>query len=74
MFAIRPPLAERLIFLAGPETNRWVHWSGRMHLRAKDYFADFEKVYGPLEYYLPLMAPIISGFANPWVRRILAGG
>ena len=46
VFAIRPPLAEPLIFLAGPATNRWVHRSGRMHLRAKDYFADFEKVYG----------------------------
>ena len=46
VFAIRPPLAEPLIFLAGPETNRWVHRSGRMHLRAKDYFADVEKVYG----------------------------
>ena len=35
-----------MIFLAGPQTNQWVHQSGRMYLRAKDYFADFEKVYG----------------------------
>ena len=35
-----------MIFLAGPQTNRWVHRHGRMYLRAKDYFADFEKVYG----------------------------
>ena len=35
-----------MIFLAGPETNHWVHWRGRMYLRAKDYFAAFEKVYG----------------------------
>ena len=35
-----------MIFLAGPETNRWVHRRGRMYLRAKDYFSDFERVYG----------------------------
>ena len=46
VFAIKPPLAKPMIFLAGPETNNWVHRRGRMYLRAKDYFADFEKVYG----------------------------
>ena len=35
-----------MIFLAGLETNRWVHKRGRMYLRARDYFSDFEKVYG----------------------------
>ena len=46
VFQIRPPFAKPMIFLAGPETNRWVHKRGRMYLRAKDYFTDFEKVYG----------------------------
>ena len=46
VFELRPPFSEPMIFLAGPETNRWVHRRGRLHLRAKDYFADFEKVYG----------------------------
>ena len=46
VFEIRPPFAKPMIFLAGPETNRWVHRRGRMYLRAKDYFSDFEKVYG----------------------------
>ena len=46
VFELRPPFAEPMIFLAGPRTNRWVHRHGRMYLRAKDYFADFEKVYG----------------------------
>ena len=46
VFEIRPPFAKPMIFLAGPETNRWVHRRGRMYLRAKDYFEDFEKVYG----------------------------
>ena len=46
VFQIRPPFAEPMIFLAGPRTNRWVHRNGRMHLRARDYFTDFEKVYG----------------------------
>ena len=46
VFQICPPFQKPMIFLAGPRTNRWVHRSGRMYLRAKDYFADFEKVYG----------------------------
>ena len=46
VFEIRPPFSKPMIFVAGPETNRWVHRRGRMYLRAKDYFADFEKVYG----------------------------
>ena len=46
VFEVRPPFAKPFLFLAGPEINRWVHRSGRMYLRAKDYFSDFEKVYG----------------------------
>ena len=46
VYQIRPPFADPMIILAGPETNRWVHRRGRMYLRTKDYFADFEKVYG----------------------------
>ncbi len=46
VFQIHPPFSKPMIFLAGPETNRWVHRRGRMHLRARDYFEDFEKVYG----------------------------
>ena len=46
VFQIRPPFAKPMIFLAGLDTNRWVHKRGRMYLRAKDYFSDFEKVYG----------------------------
>ena len=46
VFELRPPFSKPMIFLAGAETNRWAHRNGRMHLRAKDYFADFEKLYG----------------------------
>ena len=46
VFEIRPPFAKPMIFVAGAETNRWMHRHGRMYLRARDYFADFEKVYG----------------------------
>ena len=46
VFEVSPPFAKPMIFLAGSETNRWAHKRGRMYLRAKDYFADFEKVYG----------------------------
>ncbi len=46
VFEVRPPFSERMICIAGPETNQWVHRRGRMYLRARDYFSDFEKVYG----------------------------
>ena len=46
VFQLRPPFANRMIFLAGPETNRWAHRNGRKYLRARDYFEDFEKLYG----------------------------
>ena len=46
VFQIRPPFSKPMIFLAGPDANHWVHRRGRMYLRAKDYFSDFEKVYG----------------------------
>ena len=46
VFEIRPPFKEPMIFLASPQTNRWAHRHGRMYLRAKDYFSDFEKLYG----------------------------
>ena len=46
VFKLRPPFKKPMIFLAGPETNHWTNKRGRMYLRAKDYFADFEKIYG----------------------------
>ncbi len=46
VFDLKPPFQERMVFLTGPDTNHWVHRNGRMHLRARDYLEDFEKVYG----------------------------
>ena len=46
VFEIRPPFAKPMLFLAGPEINHWANRHGRMYLRARDYFSDFEKVYG----------------------------
>ncbi len=46
VYELRPPFTKPMIFIAGTEANHWVHRRGRMYLRAKDYFADFEKVYG----------------------------
>ena len=46
VFEVRPPFTQPMIFLAGTETNNWTHRRGRMYLRSKDYFAEFEKVYG----------------------------
>ena len=46
VFQIRPPFQKRpLVFLAGPETNYWVHRHGRNYLRTRDYFQDLEKVF-----------------------------
>ena len=45
-FQIKPPFKKPLVFLAGSNTNHWVHRQGRMYLRARDYFEDFEKAYG----------------------------
>lgn len=46
VFELHPPFAKPMIFMAGSESNRWAHRNGRMYLRAKGYFADFEKLYG----------------------------
>ena len=46
VFDLKPPFQDRMIFLAGPEMNHWVHRNGRMHLRTRDYLEDFEEVYG----------------------------
>ncbi len=46
VFRVKPPFSPAMTFLAGPETNHWVNRNGRMYLRAKDYFSDFEQVYG----------------------------
>ncbi len=46
VFKLCPPFKKPMIFLAGPEANHWTNKRGRMYLRAKDYFSDFEKIYG----------------------------
>ena len=47
VFQLKPRFSkDPLIFLAGAETNHWVHRHGRNFLRARDYLQDFEKVYG----------------------------
>ena len=46
VFQLRPPFTEPLTFLAGPEMNQWAQRNGRTHLRTRDYFVDFERVYG----------------------------
>ena len=46
VFEVRPPFAKPMIFLAGSQANHWAYRNGRMYLRAKDYFAYLEKVYG----------------------------
>ncbi len=46
VYKLRVPCAEPMTFLAGPQINHWANRHGRMYLRARDYFADFEQAYG----------------------------
>ena len=46
VFRLRLPFGKPMTFLSGPEANKWVNRHGRMHLRAGNYFAQFEQVYG----------------------------
>ena len=46
VYQLRVPFSEPMTFLAGPQINHWANRHGRMYLRARDYFANFEKVYG----------------------------
>ena len=45
VFEVRLPFAKPMTFISGVQANQWVHRHGRMHLKAGNYFADFEKVY-----------------------------
>ena len=67
VFEIRPPFQEPMIFLAGVETNRWVHTRGRMYLRSRDYISDFEKVYGASG-----VLPALDGADHFRMRKALA--
>ena len=46
VFELSIPFSKPFIFLAGPEANHWVHRHGRKYLTSRNYFAEFEKVYG----------------------------
>ena len=46
VFQLSVPFQEPLTFLASPKVNDWANRHGRMYLRTKDYFEEFEKVYG----------------------------
>ncbi|MCY4644096.1 MAG: cytochrome P450 [Bacteriovoracales bacterium] len=70
VFELRPPFAKPMVFLAGAETNRWVHRQGRLYLRAKDYFADFEKVYGAASG----LMPSLDGGDHFRLRRAMGPG
>ncbi len=67
VFQIRPPFSERMIFLAGLETNKWVHKRGRRYLRTRDYFSDFEKVYGATG-----VLPALDGADHFRLRKFLS--
>ena len=67
VFQIRPPFSERMIFLAGLETNEWVQKRGRMYLRTRDYFSDFEKVYGAAG-----VLPALDGADHFRLRKFLS--
>ena len=67
VFQINPPFSKLMIFLGGPETNQWVHRRGRVYLRARDYFAVCEKVYGASE-----VLPSLDGADHFRLRKSLS--
>ncbi len=69
VFELRPPFSEPMLFLAGPRTNQWVQRNGRLHLRARDYFTDFEKVYGASG-----LIPAVDGAEHFRMRKAMSTG
>ena len=67
VFEIAPPFSKPNIFLAGPETNRWVNRHGRKYLTSRTYFSPFEKVYGATG-----VLPSLDGADHFQLRRALA--
>ena len=67
VFRIRPPFLKPMTILAGLESNEWVHKRGRRYLRTRDYFADFEKVYGAAG-----VLPALDGADHFRLRKFLA--
>ncbi len=67
VFEIAPPFSKPNIFLAGPETNRWVNRHERKYLTSRTYFAPFEKVYGATG-----VLPSLDGADHFQLRRALA--
>lgn len=66
VFKIKPPFVKPLVFLAGFAANRWAHRQGRMYLRAREYFHDFEKEYGATG-----MLPALDGADHFRLRKAL---
>ncbi len=58
-----------VIFLAGAETNHWVQRHGRRHLRSRDYFSDFEGIYGAAG-----VLPGLDGADHFRVRKAMSPG
>jgi len=67
VFELRVPFAKPVTFLAGPQINHWSNRHGRMYLRARDYFADFEKVYGAAG-----VLPALDGTDHFRLRKAMA--
>ena len=69
VFELRPPFAKPMLFVAGPRINHWAHRHGRMYLRARDYFADFEKIYGASG-----VLPSLDGSPHFQLRKAMTPG
>ena len=69
VFQVRPPFSEPMYFIAGPRVNQWVQRNGRQFLRARDYFADFEKVFGASG-----LIPAVDGADHFRLRKAMSPG
>lgn len=69
VFQLRPPFSEPMYFIGGPRVNQWVQRNGRQFLRARDYFADFEKVFGASG-----LIPAVDGADHFRLRKAMSPG
>ena len=69
VFRMKLPGQGSAIWLAGAETNHWVNRHGRLHLRSRDYFSDFEKIYGASG-----LIPALDGADHFRIRKAMQPG
>ena len=69
VFQVNPPFKKPMVFLVGPQINRWAHRNGRLVFRTRDYFSDLEQLYGAAG-----LLPALSGVDHFRLRKAMQPG